>query len=88
MKIANLIVNKSSKTTKIDSNRFRDEAITNKITPNIKNEYFCNIGNTLKENITYRKYFVIEGADNINFSSEIFTFSEISEEEVMLACFG
>ena len=49
-KIANQILNKSSKTTKIDSIRLDDKTITDKkIIPNIMNEYFCNIGNSLKE---------------------------------------
>ena len=85
-KIANQILNKSSKTTKIDSIRLDDKTITDKkIIPNIMNEYFCNIGNSLKESVPYEKNPLMEGAYNINSSSETFTFSEISEEEVISA---
>ena len=55
-KIANQIVDKSSKTTKIDSIRLDDKTINDKkIIPNIMNEYFCNIGNSLKESVPYEK---------------------------------
>ena len=85
-KIANQILNKSSKTTKIDSIRLDDKTITDKkIIPNIMNEYFCNIGNSLKESVPYEKNPLMEGTYNINSSSETFTFSEISEEEVISA---
>ena len=49
------------------------------------NEYFCNIGNSLNESVPYEKNPLMEGAYNINSSSETFTFSEISEEEVICA---
>ena len=39
-----------------------------------------------KENVHLEKNPLIEGAHNINFSSETLTFSEISEEDVMRAC--
>ena len=53
--------------------------------PNIMNEYFCNIGSNLKEKIPYEKNPLIEGAYNINIRSETFTFSEITEEEIVRA---
>ena len=56
-----------------------------KVIPNIMIEHFCNLGNSLKENVPYEKNLLIEGAYNINSSSETFIFSEISEEEAMLA---
>ena len=66
-KVAYQILNKSSKTTKIDSIRLDDKAITDKkIIPNIMNEYFCIIGNSLKESIPYEKNPLMEGAYNIN----------------------
>ena len=62
-KIANQILNNSSKTTKIDSIRLDDKTITDKkIIPNIMNEYFCNIGNSLKESVPYEKNPLMEGA--------------------------
>ena len=83
-KIANQILNKSSKTTQINSIRLGDIVITEKKTiPNIINECFCNIGNNLKEKIPYEKNPLIEGAYNINTRSETFTFSEITEEETI-----
>ena len=47
------------------------------------NEYFCNIGNSLKENVPYEKNPLMEGAYNINARSETFTLSEISEKKVI-----
>ena len=42
--------------------------------------------NSVKENIPYENNPLTEGAYKINFSSETFNFSEISEEEVTHAC--
>ena len=47
------------------------------------NEYFCNIENSLNESVPYEKNPLMEGAYNINSTSETFTLSEISEEEVI-----
>ena len=47
------------------------------------NEYFCNIGNSLKENVPYQKNPLMESAYNINACSETFTLSEISKKEVI-----
>ena len=67
---------------KIDSMRIDDKLIADKkIIPDIMNEYFRNIGNSLKENVPYEKNPLMEGVYNVNSSSE--TFSEISEEEVI-----
>ena len=86
LKIAYQILNKSSKTTKNDTIRFQDKAITDKkIIPNIMNEYLCNIGNSLKENVPYEKNLLMKGANNSTSSSETFTFSEVPEEEVISA---
>ena len=49
--------------------------------PNSMNEYFCNTGNSLNENIPYEKDLLTEY--NINFGTETVIFSEISEEEAM-----
>ena len=60
-KIANQILNKSSKTTKFNSIRLGDKVITDKkMIPTIMNEYFCNIGSNLKEKIPYEKNPLIE----------------------------
>ena len=67
---------------KLDSIRLDDKLIPDKkIIPDFMNKYFCNIGNSLKENVPYEKNPLMEDAYNINSSSETFTFSEISEEE-------
>ena len=69
-----------------NSIRLGDKVITDKkMIPIIMNEYFCNIGNSLKETIPYEKNPLIEGAYNMNTSSKTFTFSEITEEEVIRA---
>ena len=50
--------------------------------------YFCNTGNSLKENVPYEKNPLVEGAYNINSSCETFTFSEVFEEEVIQASYS
>ena len=50
------------------------------------NEYFCNIGNSLKENVPYEENPLLEGAYNVIVNFETSTFSEISEEEVLSSC--
>ena len=57
-KIVNEIVNKTFKTTKIESIKIENEVISdNSKIPNLMNSYFCSIGETTKANVPHQTEF-------------------------------
>ena len=86
-KIVNEIVNKTSKTTKIDSIKVNDRVITDKkVIPNIMNTYFCSVGENLKSKIPYEPNPLTTGVYSINNNLKSFNFIEITAEDVVNAC--
>ena len=86
-KIINEIVNKTSKTTKIESIKIESKVITDESKiPNLMNSYFCNVGKTLKANVPHQQNSFIAGNYNVNPKNKIFHFAEITEESVFNAC--
>ena len=86
-KIINEIVNKTSKTTKIESIKIESEVISdNSKIPNLMNSYFCSIGETLKANVPHQQNPLIAGNYNVNPNNIIFHFKEITDELVFNAC--
>ena len=49
----------------------------------VRNEYCCNIRNSLKEAVPYEMNLLVEGACIVNSSSETFTLSDIADAEVI-----
>ena len=85
-KIVHEIVNKTSKTTKIDSITVNDNVITNKkIIPNIMNTYFSRVGENLKAKIPHEPNPLTTGIYSINNNLKLFNFLEITEEDVVNA---
>ena len=85
-KIVHEIVNKTSKTTKIDSIKVNDNVITNKkIIPNIMNTYFSRVGENLKAKIPHEPNPLTTGIYSINNNLKLFNFLEITEEDVVNA---
>ena len=83
-KIVNYILNKASKTTKIDTIKVEDKIVTDKNEiPNIMNKYFCNVGESLKKKIPNKPNPLLNGIYNVNRDSNEFLFSEISEMEII-----
>ena len=86
-KIASEIVNKTSKTTKIDSIKVNDKVITDKKEiPNIMNTYFCSVLENLKAKIPYESNPLITCLYSIKNDSKAFNFLKISEEGVFNVC--
>ena len=83
-KIVNSFLNKTSKTTKIDTIKVEDNIVTdkNKI-PNIMNKYFCKVGESLKKKIPNKPNPLLNGIYNVNRDSKEFLFSEIFEKEII-----
>ena len=81
-KIVNSFLNKTSKTTKIDTIKVENKTVTDKSEiPNIMNKYFCNVGESLRKKIPNKPNPLLNGIYNVNRDSKEFLFSEISEEE-------
>ena len=86
-KIVNEIVNKTCKTTKIDSIKVNDKVITDKkVIPNIMNAYFCRIGENLKAEIRYEPNSLIAGVCSINYNQKSFKLLETTAEDVINVC--
>ena len=86
-KIVNEIVNKTSKTTKIESIRIENKDISDssKI-PNLMNSYFCSIEETLKANVPHQLNSLLAGKYIVNPNNQIFHFEEITEELLFSSC--
>ena len=66
-KIVNEIVNKTSKTTKIESIKIENKVISdNSKIPNLMNSYLCSVGETLKANVPHQQNCLIPGNCNVN----------------------
>ena len=73
-KVINEIVNKTSKTTKVESIKIESEVISdNSKIPNLMNSYFCSIGETLKANVPHQQNLLIAGNYNANPNNISFT---------------
>ena len=84
LKIVNSFLNKTSKTTKLDTIKVEDKIATDKNEiPNILNKYFCNVGESLKKKIPNKPNPLFNGIYNVNRDAKEFLFSEIFEEEII-----
>ena len=82
-KIVNSFLNKTYKTTKIDTIKVEDKIVTDKNEiPNIMNKYFCNVNESLKKEIPNKPNPLFNGIYNVNRDSKEFRL-EISEEEII-----
>ena len=86
-KIVNKIVNKTSKTTKIESRKIENKAISDRSNiPNLMNSYFCSIGETFKAYVFHQLNSLLAGKYIVNPNNQIFHFEEITEELVFSTC--
>ena len=83
----NEIVNKTSKTAKIESIKIENKVISdNSKIPNLMNSCFCSVGENPKANMPHQQNSLIAVIYNFNPDNKIFHFAEITEELVFNAC--